>query len=48
VVVLDRRIVEKNYGKFFMNSIPSCKRIYEPLETVCTSVERFLTEVQSL
>ncbi len=42
VVVLDRRIMEKRYGRIFLDSVPETKRLYEPLETVCSAVERFL------
>lgn len=42
VVVLDKRIIEKTYGKVFFNSIPETKRLFEPLDTICSSVERFL------
>ncbi len=42
VIVLDRRIYEKRYGKIFLDSIPECKQMYEPINTICNSVERFL------
>ena len=38
VVVLDRRLYEKKYGAFFIQSIPECKRIYAPLEEICDQV----------
>ncbi|MBO5235675.1 MAG: ATP-dependent DNA helicase [Spirochaetaceae bacterium] len=42
VVVLDKRIIEKSYGKYFLSSIPNTKKIFDPLESICSSVERFL------
>lgn len=42
VVVLDRRIYEKRYGAIFLNSLPECKRLYEPLQKICDSVSSFI------
>ncbi|QTQ13670.1 helicase [Treponema parvum] len=42
VVVFDRRIMEKPYGRLFMSSIPETKCIYAPLEESAERVERFL------
>lgn len=42
VVVLDRRIYEKRYGSVFLNSMPQCKRLYEPLSKICDSVTSFI------
>lgn len=42
VVVLDRRIMEKRYGRLFLDSIPECRRLYEPLDAVCTAVGEML------
>ncbi|MBO4547116.1 MAG: helicase, partial [Treponema sp.] len=42
VVVLDRRIMEKRYGKIFLDSLPQTKRLYAPLGEVCDAVERLL------
>ena len=42
VVVLDRRIMEKRYGKIFLDSLPQTKRLYAPLAEVCDAVERLL------
>lgn len=42
VVVLDKRIIEKRYGKIFLDSIPECRIIYEKLDYICKSVEDFL------
>ena len=43
VVVLDRRIYEKRYGRIFTNSIPETKCLYEPLDTLVESVRQFLS-----
>jgi ATP-dependent DNA helicase DinG len=42
VIVLDRRIYEKRYGRIFINSIPETKRLYENLDTIVNDVHSFL------
>lgn len=42
VVVLDRRLVEKRYGRIFLEAIPSCRRIHGNLGELCSSIERFI------
>ncbi len=42
VVVLDRRLYEKRYGSFFLQSIPECKKMYAPLEEICPAVSRII------
>ncbi len=42
VVVLDRRIMEKQYGRIFLTSIPECKVIYDSLSSILTAVDRIL------
>ena len=42
VVVLDRRLVEKRYGRIFLEGIPSCRRTHGNLDELCSSIERFL------
>ena len=42
VVVLDRRIMEKRYGRIFMDSLPKTKVLYSPLNEVAAAVERLL------
>lgn len=42
VVVLDRRVMEKRYGKTFLDSLPKTKRLYAPLNEVAAAVERIL------
>ncbi|MCR5047190.1 MAG: helicase [Treponema sp.] len=42
VIVLDRRIMEKRYGRIFLDSLPKTKRFYEPLNEICKKVEDLL------
>jgi ATP-dependent DNA helicase DinG len=42
VVVLDRRLVEKSYGRTFIESIPETKRLAAPLQEVAPAVKSFL------
>lgn len=42
VVVLDRRIMEKRYGKTFLDSLPKTKAMYAPLSDLCGAIERLL------
>lgn len=43
VVVLDRRIVEKRYGKIFTDSIPETRMIYEGISEIVSQVKEFLS-----
>lgn len=42
VVVLDRRLYEKRYGSLFLANVPECKRLYAPLEEICSAVSDFI------
>ena len=42
VVVLDRRIFEKNYGVNFLTSIEDCKKLYEPLNILTDKISSFI------
>ncbi len=42
VTVLDRRLLVKQYGSFFIRSIPETKRVFEPMSDMLRSIERFL------
>lgn len=44
IVVLDRRIVEKSYGKQFTTSVPMTKRLYSPIPEICDAVEKILSK----
>ncbi|WP_147612637.1 helicase C-terminal domain-containing protein [Treponema pectinovorum] len=42
IVVLDRRIVEKHYGKIFTSSLPETKKMYDSIENIAKAVESFI------
>ncbi len=42
IIVLDRRIVEKKYGKIFTSSVPMTRRMYNPMGDIIRTVERFI------
>ena len=42
VVVLDRRIYEKQYGSLFLANVPECKKYYEPVSKILDIIEQFL------
>ena len=42
VICLDRRIMEKMYGRMFLNSIPDCKKMYAPLNEILGAVGEFI------
>ena len=42
VVVLDRRIMEKRYGKIFLDSVPETRRIYESVDAIAGEVSRLI------
>ena len=42
VVVLDRRIIEKSYGRLFLASMPEVNVRYEPLEDLSQNIQNFL------
>ena len=41
VVVLDRRIIEKSYGRMFTESVPRTRRVYAPLAEILASVREY-------
>ena len=41
VIVLDSRIIKKNYGRIFLESIPKSIQYFEPLSTVLRRIEDF-------
>ncbi len=41
VLVLDKRIVSKHYGKFFLDSLPKCKKVVGTTEEVIKELELF-------
>lgn len=42
VTVLDKRLLTKQYGAIFLNSIPNTKKCFEELQDVVRSIELFL------
>lgn len=44
VVVLDKRIYEKQYGHIFLNTVPRCKLLYEELDDIAKKMREFLKE----
>ncbi|MBO4319338.1 MAG: helicase [Treponema sp.] len=41
IVVLDRRIVEKQYGRLFTTSVPMSRRMYNPLADILAAIRKF-------
>jgi ATP-dependent DNA helicase DinG len=44
VAVLDGRLTRKNYGRYFLDSLPKTRRRFADCETVILETERFLRE----
>lgn len=42
VVVLDRRLVEKRYGRVFLEGIPRCRRIHGNIDELCNTIGHFI------
>ena len=42
VLVLDKRIVTKRYGKYFVNSLPDCSRAYGNYEDMVDDLKQFI------
>ena len=42
VVVLDKRLITKRYGRTFLESIPESKQLFESFDTICRAVESFI------
>ena len=42
VVVLDKRLITKRYGRIFLESIPESKQLFESFDTICRAVESFI------
>lgn len=43
IIVLDRRIVEKRYGKEFTKSVPQTRKMYNSLNDILSAVKSFLS-----
>lgn len=44
VTVLDKRLLIKRYGSFFINSIPETRRCFAPLKEIISGIGNFLNE----
>ncbi len=44
VTVLDARLIRKQYGSLFMNSIPDCRRLVAPLSDITVRIRQILSE----
>ena len=42
VVVLDRRIAEKQYGRIFTSSVPETKKMYGGVEEIAAQLASFM------
>ncbi len=42
VLVLDKRIGTKSYGKYFLNSLPDCRRVYGKYEDIKNELNEFI------
>lgn len=42
VLVLDKRIISKFYGKFFLNSLPRCTRLVDSSENIIKNLKLFI------
>jgi len=42
VLVLDRRLISKFYGKFFLNSLPACTRLVDNSENIIKNLKLFI------
>ncbi|MGQ0794032.1 MAG: helicase C-terminal domain-containing protein [Deltaproteobacteria bacterium] len=41
VLILDRRVISKSYGKYFLDSLPDCARMRDKSDKVIRGLERF-------
>ena len=42
VLVLDRRLISKFYGKYFLNSLPDCTRLVDSSENIINNLKLFI------
>lgn len=42
VVICDRRVVTKRYGRAFLDALPSCRRLYASTQDVAKAISQFL------
>ncbi len=46
VAILDRRVIEKFYGRWFIQSLPECKQFIGPLDGIIPPAKDFLKEFE--
>lgn len=42
VVVCDRRILQRSYGRYFLSSLPECASFHGPLTEVCSAIHEWV------
>ena len=42
IVVLDRRLAERQYGRMFSASVPQTKKMYDSVDAIADEVRHFL------
>lgn len=48
VLCLDSRLMSKNYGRLFINSLPSCQKIHEPSDSIREKMIKFYKDTHYL
>lgn len=48
IVCLDSRLIRKNYGKLFLNSLPDCQRLFAPSQEVWQGMRSFYKKTYAL
>jgi len=46
IIILDKRVLTKGYGKDFIKSLPKQPVLQKPMEEICTTLERWMAEKQ--
>ncbi|MFH2040477.1 MAG: helicase C-terminal domain-containing protein, partial [Chloroflexota bacterium] len=44
VVIMDRRVLTKQYGRFFVNSLPNCTKVEGPVKDLPNKVSKWLNQ----
>lgn len=48
IVCLDSRLIKKNYGKLFLNSLPNCQKSYITIDKLYSTMAKFYKETYHL
>lgn len=48
IICLDPRLITKNYGTLFLNSLPACQRVFAPTAEVLTAMKEFFRRTHHL